>query len=128
MLDLIQDPTMGFTTTAVAQFMGIFLFSLLSTFVLIGIVQLLVEGYKYVTDTTGHVGNPLLSFTGKHRLFVFDAIGSVWGYLALIMFSIVYYKLFILGTIIFAIMYLARFTTRIKTALTKHIEDKKAHK
>ena len=101
-----------------------------SAFILIGIAQLLLKGYVYVTDNTDYLENPLLSFMEKHVEICsdFDEIGNLIALISICLLGIVFYEVAVVGTIIYAMMRLTRTVLRLKSALTKHIDDKKAHK
>jgi len=128
MLHLLGEKNIPLFLEGFIHFIAIVGLSLIIAIVLAIISQLLLEGYKWITDTTKHIDNPLLSFMDKHKILGCDPFGSIWMGLIIIGASIVFYELSALGTIIFAIMYVMRSTVRIKTLLTKHISDKKAHK
>ena len=96
------------------------------------VARLLQEGYAWITDGKASCTNIIETlFANKFNSVFNKRTTGDWRFYYLLMyvaFSIILYELALVCSIVFTIMYLSRFTVRLKTALTKHIGDKKAHK
>jgi len=129
---------------------GQIMIGLFFPFVVLGISTLfaflLAEAYKWVTDSTKTIPNPAIvlfaRFTKYNKVSAYgnfenkegnlkgfsDMVFSFLVFFTVLYYGVVFYNLGIILAIIFAIMYTLRITIRVKTALSNHIEDKKAHK
>ena len=97
--------------------LGGFFTVLIIASVLVFIIFLLSYAKGWITDDFSDKHNALLKFVGQ------SVFPMYFTFLA-----VVFYKVGILLTIIGSIMYVARSGVRLKSALSSHIEDKKAHK
>lgn len=95
---------------------------------LLGLISIFINyAHCWITDDPSKTNNIALDLADKipldgGRMF------RLWIVLCIPLVLFVFYKVTIILSIIMAIMYVARATVRLKTVLTSHIEDKKAHK
>ena len=118
-------------------------------FILVGalyfITYLLTEVCNWVTDSTGEINNPIImayakligygEYDGYNRFNNKYGKSKCWADMSLhlivttgiLYYLIIFYSVgvFVLAT--FGVLYGLRTTLRVKSMLTKHIEDKKAH-
>lgn len=116
----------------ISYIVGGFILSMVVSGILLFISYLLTYARSWVLDDFSIRHNVLLEYTRKKINFgIFknmDSFGKLLFSMYLTLLYVLFYKVGIACTIIFAMLYLSRSVVRLKTALSTHIKDKKAHK